>query len=908
MSSGDIPGDISTQAVLNVGESVTSTFELEFGDTDFFRVELSVGQTYEFYISDEYDDPNSYFSSCHIELYDSLGRRISNQLKYDYYFIASTLQISPTYSGVFYVGARNGPTLDGTPYTLSLQTVNSEYIEGLRATNSYYFRQLKLESGYGRNDTLETLGDRDRYQVTMLSGRRYRIQVLGSDTDSGTLLDPDMTLFMDGQILKDYNSGYGHNSELTVTASSSGNFDLIIRGHQGTGTYHVISTEIDDYRDNYTTDRWLPGLAGELTGTVGGPNDVDWFRVHMQAGRWYDFQIDTPVYRGLENPVLLLRNPNGELVEAGFPLSYESHEAGFSYFAQTSGTHYLIARSSHSGDSGDYRLSWSQQKRQLNRGYQTAEAEALGIPDFETSTDYIPFVNTGFAAPISLTKFVGEPLDGLFAYEVITDNKLVRLGVEQLVGQRYVIPVDDLQNWNLHMRPGTHSMQIRGLLDVDGQTSRTQWMFTTTTNRSWRDSIGFADVDSGQYWDHPITVGRPGSLPSYYAGQYSNFQAIPDNTILAQRFSDAWQDWLVVDHEVTGGGESADINIFIADGVTGYFDAYLPGDGIGGDIILNSAYYSPDSFLTTTSYHELQSALARALGLEGENGVEWQMSIAERLYPEYEVQTPTSADLTWIERLYVDTLDRPLGSLEAPVFTPETAGEFYTYRNNLSDINVYDTLDFSGASPDSYLHDLMLNGISSFEQGGEEVTLFRGLNVYYRNLIGTSGHDYLTGNSLDNVIRGGWGYDFLDGGEGNDLLIGSSGYDKYVFNYKSGHDRILEYEGAKEFSGRDTILYFHDEAMSNGRESLESLFVFQRRGDDLVVNLTLDSEGAEASITIEKMSEFNFQVESLNFVDHGIFSLVSVFSQLADGQMQRFKLDPNSGAGDSFGQLVIPAY
>lgn len=78
MSSGDIPGDISTQAVLNVGESVTSTFELEFGDTDFFRVELSVGQTYEFYISDEYDDPNSYFSSCHIELYDSLGRRISN--------------------------------------------------------------------------------------------------------------------------------------------------------------------------------------------------------------------------------------------------------------------------------------------------------------------------------------------------------------------------------------------------------------------------------------------------------------------------------------------------------------------------------------------------------------------------------------------------------------------------------------------------------------------------------------------------------------------------------------------------------------------------------------------------------------------------------------------------------------
>jgi len=50
------------------------------------------------------------------------------------------------------------------------------------------------------------------------------------------------------------------------------------------------------------------------------------------------------------------------------------------------------------------------------------------------------------------------------------------------------------------------------------------------------------------------------------------------------------------------------------------------------------------------------------------------------------------------------------------------------------------------------------------------------------NLIGGSGNDILTGNSLANVLKGGAGNDILNGGKGNDILTGGAGADTFVFS------------------------------------------------------------------------------------------------------------------------------
>lgn len=55
----------------------------------------------------------------------------------------------------------------------------------------------------------------------------------------------------------------------------------------------------------------------------------------------------------------------------------------------------------------------------------------------------------------------------------------------------------------------------------------------------------------------------------------------------------------------------------------------------------------------------------------------------------------------------------------------------------------------------------------------------RTINLVQGETTGSGGlnHDTLTGNALDNLLRGGWGDDLVSGGDGNDTLVGEIGAD-----------------------------------------------------------------------------------------------------------------------------------
>lgn len=77
------------------------------------------------------------------------------------------------------------------------------------------------------------------------------------------------------------------------------------------------------------------------------------------------------------------------------------------------------------------------------------------------------------------------------------------------------------------------------------------------------------------------------------------------------------------------------------------------------------------------------------------------------------------------------------------------------------------------------------------------------------NVIGGSGDDHLTGNSLANLLQGGGGADTLNGGLGNDILIGGTGND--ILSGEAGSNRLTGGAGSDilhlEGGSADRVLY-----------------------------------------------------------------------------------------------------
>jgi len=88
-----------------------------------------------------------------------------------------------------------------------------------------------------------------------------------------------------------------------------------------------------------------------------------------------------------------------------------------------------------------------------------------------------------------------------------------------------------------------------------------------------------------------------------------------------------------------------------------------------------------------------------------------------------------------------------------------------------------DTVDYTYATSNLKIT-LDSSGWATVNVGAGDVDTLAAIE----NLIGGSGNDILTGNSLANVLKGGAGNDILNGGKGNDILTGGAGADTFVFS------------------------------------------------------------------------------------------------------------------------------
>ncbi|MEM7221604.1 MAG: calcium-binding protein [Pseudomonadota bacterium] len=69
----------------------------------------------------------------------------------------------------------------------------------------------------------------------------------------------------------------------------------------------------------------------------------------------------------------------------------------------------------------------------------------------------------------------------------------------------------------------------------------------------------------------------------------------------------------------------------------------------------------------------------------------------------------------------------------------------------------------------------------------------------FENVTGSQSDDTITGDSGANVLNGNGGNDSLAGGGGNDTLIGGAGLDSFEFDFGTGRDEVVDFNGTEDF-------------------------------------------------------------------------------------------------------------
>ena len=230
--------------------------------------------------------------------------------------------------------------------------------------------QGTVSVGGSATGEIEVRGDIDWFAVTLEAGKRYRIDLEGSPTGAGTLVDPELRGVYDaaGTLIAgttNDDGGTGYNSRLTFTAESSATYYVAAGAYQDRiGTYKLSVTETTDDFAATTATMGEVSVGGSATGEIEVRGDVDWFAVTLEAGKGYRADLEgSPTGAGtLPDPYL-----RGVHDAAGTRLARTKNNDGgtgansrVKFPAVASATYYVAAGASRSREgtyTGTYTLT-----------------------------------------------------------------------------------------------------------------------------------------------------------------------------------------------------------------------------------------------------------------------------------------------------------------------------------------------------------------------------------------------------------------------------------------------------------------------------------------------------------------------------------------------------------------------
>jgi serralysin len=170
---------------------------------------------------------------------------------------------------------------------------------------------------------VDTSGDRDWYQVTLVAGRSYTFSTMFSTDIVDTVLrlrdSSGVLVTVGGNPVEndDANSSNGfYLSEIRFTATSSGTFFIDVGGFGseiGAFTLSVSRPDTDNIAGTTATNASL-SIGASVSGNTNDTGDHDWYAVQLVAGQTYLFTTEATGGNNDVDTALYLRDASGNLL------------------------------------------------------------------------------------------------------------------------------------------------------------------------------------------------------------------------------------------------------------------------------------------------------------------------------------------------------------------------------------------------------------------------------------------------------------------------------------------------------------------------------------------------------------------------------------------------------------------
>ena len=297
----DFTADSNTAGRVDTGGPVTGEIGLN-GDEDWFRVTLQAGKTYAIDLKGADTDSGTLERPWLKGIHDAQGNPIAGASDRDSGAGSNARFVfSPPADGDYFISAAQAPLSEslGT-YTLAVAEYSDDFSADADTAGV-------VSAGGSTTGEIGANNDRDWFRVTLEAGQPYLIDLEGVDTEAGTLEAPYIPGIYDagGNSIAgagDRGSGVGTNSRVAFTPESDGAYYIAVDGWGETGTY-TLSVRFGDIPD--TVDAAHPvEVGGSITSEIEDPNDRDWFRVALEAGKSYRIDL-----KGLDSGSGALEDP-----------------------------------------------------------------------------------------------------------------------------------------------------------------------------------------------------------------------------------------------------------------------------------------------------------------------------------------------------------------------------------------------------------------------------------------------------------------------------------------------------------------------------------------------------------------------------------------------------------------------
>ena len=313
-STGDdyAEGPNTTGAVDAVAGAITGRLETA-GDRDWFRVDLVAGSTYEFQLRGA--DGAQGLSDPVLYLFDANGSLVGSNDDSSQ-GLDSLLTFNAQAGGSYFLAAGAFADNGTGDYTLSSARIG----EGQNDVPGNPSSTATLAVGQTISGAIDGPGDFDWYGVNTVAGQVYQFSLVSAG--GAPMSDPWLTLYDGAGNFIDFNDDgpSGTDSYLEYVAVTGGRVFISAEAYDleaDVGTYELSLTSPEirpfDIPGNQSTQATLfPGQVA--TGVIDTPGDIDWYRVQLEAGRTYEFSMNSAGSDPMDDTWLFLYDASGSLI------------------------------------------------------------------------------------------------------------------------------------------------------------------------------------------------------------------------------------------------------------------------------------------------------------------------------------------------------------------------------------------------------------------------------------------------------------------------------------------------------------------------------------------------------------------------------------------------------------------